>query len=102
MITKTANPVEWAILMYELDDAKEHLENLIAEITEADEPDEIDFGMQLEHIYSHLNRAWNAEITLGIGAIKISSALANYRGTCHHSRPNQSMKPTAKPTFADI
>jgi hypothetical protein len=65
MITKTANPVEWGILMYELDDAKEHLENLIAEITEADKPDEIDFGIQLEHIYSHLNRAWNCRNHIG-------------------------------------
>lgn len=59
MINKEIHPVEWAGLMYELDDAREHLSSLIVDMMGNSEFDEIDFKIQLEHVYSHLNRAWN-------------------------------------------
>ncbi len=59
MIDKNKNPVEWAGLMYELEDAHEHLGNLILEMTNDPEFDEIDFKIQLQHIFSHLSRAWH-------------------------------------------
>lgn len=59
MINKIENPVSWAMLMYELDDAKEHLTKLIANLESAPEYDETDYKVDLGHIYSHLNRAWN-------------------------------------------
>lgn len=59
MINKEKSPVEWAGLMYELEDASEHLTALISEIENDPEFDEIDFKIQLQHIFSHLSRAWN-------------------------------------------
>ena len=54
-----------ALLMHELDDAKEHLETLMREMTDDPEYDEANFRVDLGHIYSHLNRAWNARNRLG-------------------------------------
>ena len=59
MINKEANPVEWAGLMYELEDAREHLAALIVDIEKDLEFDETDLRIQLGHVFSHLNRAWN-------------------------------------------
>jgi hypothetical protein len=42
--------------MHELDDAKEHLETLMREMTDDPEYDEANFPVDLGHIYSHLNR----------------------------------------------
>lgn len=55
MIDPQRDPRAWAMLMYELEDAHEHLGNLIRDMR----ADEIDFRIQLAHIYAHLNRAWN-------------------------------------------
>jgi hypothetical protein len=66
VITKKDHPEEWVSLMYELDDAKEHLETLMREMTEHAEFSEEDYRIQLAHIYSHLNRAWNTRDRLGI------------------------------------
>ena len=65
MIDKDTNVLQWANLMYELEDAHEHLSNLINDMNEnkgADDDDfcEIDFSVQLSHIYAHLNIAWNS------------------------------------------
>ena len=55
-LSEAENPVEWA-MFYELFDAQEHLEELIAELAggsiDADKL-RIDIG----HVYAHLNRAW--------------------------------------------
>jgi hypothetical protein len=59
MINKENNSVEWSGLMYELEDASEHLKVLISEMENDPEFDEIDFKVQLQHIFSHLNRAWH-------------------------------------------
>lgn len=59
MINKKSAPVEWAGLMYELEDAREHLTALIAEMNATDEFDEVDLRIQLGHVFSHLNRAWH-------------------------------------------
>lgn len=55
MIDPKRDPVAWAMLMYELEDAHEHLGNLIRDMC----ADVIDFRIQLARIYAHLNRAWN-------------------------------------------
>ncbi|TMG84018.1 MAG: hypothetical protein E6H76_14420 [Betaproteobacteria bacterium] len=65
MISQKDNPAEWALLMYELDDAKEALETLMREMTEDPEYEEANFRVDLGHIYSHLNRAWNSKDRLG-------------------------------------
>ena len=59
MINKTENPAEWALLMFELSDAKEHLGNLIEVEMDSEDFSEQEFRIALAHIYSHLNRAWN-------------------------------------------
>ncbi|MFZ6844827.1 hypothetical protein [Undibacterium sp. RuTC16W] len=59
MINKEANPVEWAGLMYELEDASEHLAALIVDMEKDPEFDETVLRIQLGHVFSHLNRAWH-------------------------------------------
>ena len=52
-------PVAWAMLMYDLDDAREDLEALLIAMQNDLEFDEEYFRVRLGHIYWHLNRAWN-------------------------------------------
>ncbi len=59
MITKETAPVGWAMLMYELEDAKEHLSQLIVEMESDPEYGEGNLRIDLGHVFSHLNRAWN-------------------------------------------
>lgn len=65
MISKDAAPVEWAMLMYELDDAREHLESMMEKMTSDPSFDESVFRVHLGHIFSHLNRAWNRRDLIG-------------------------------------
>ena len=60
MINNKENPVQWPLLLYELEDAHEHLGKLIDEMNDRGEIDEIDYQVRLGHIYSHINRAWNS------------------------------------------
>lgn len=64
MINREENVVEWALLSYELEDAREALVALLAD-TDSPEFDETEFGIQLAQIYSHLNRAWNSRAHVG-------------------------------------
>ena len=59
MINQRENYVTWALLLHELEDAREHLENLIREMSNGGEINEADFRVDLGHVYAHLNRAWN-------------------------------------------
>lgn len=45
--------------MSELEDAKEHLSQLIAELQQDSEYTEANLRIDLGHVYSHLNRAWH-------------------------------------------
>ena len=47
------------MLMYELDDAHEHLGTLISQMAEDGAIDDEDYCVQLGHVFAHLNRAWN-------------------------------------------
>ena len=60
MIKNKDNPVQWALLMYELADAQEHLGKIFDEMNAKGEIDEAEYGIVLGHVYSHLNRAWNS------------------------------------------
>ena len=60
MINQNKNPVEWALLVTGLDDAREHLDSLTSTMVEAGSIEEEDYAIQLGHIYAHLNRCWNA------------------------------------------
>lgn len=59
MIDKEANPVEWALLLYELTDAHEHLGELIKQMKNDPDFDEAELSVHLGHVYSHLNRFWH-------------------------------------------
>lgn len=64
MINRTENPVGWAMILNDLDDAHEHLGNLIKEITNDPDYGEPELRIDLGHVYAHLNRAWRRrEIT---------------------------------------
>ncbi|RZJ59762.1 MAG: hypothetical protein EOO58_03675 [Hymenobacter sp.] len=59
MLNEQTAPVAWALLLYELDDARDGIKSLLRDMTEDKEFDEIDFRIHMAHIYGHLNRAWN-------------------------------------------
>ena len=60
MIERDKHPVGWAMLMYELEDAHEHLGNLIRQIASDPGYGEEDFRVDLGHVYAHLNLAWHS------------------------------------------
>ena len=53
MLTKAEHPVAWAMLMYELADAREHLDALIDLLAAEGAMDGTDFGVQLGQHPSH-------------------------------------------------
>jgi hypothetical protein len=59
MISKEGAPVAWAALMYELEDAQEHLAALISNMSSDTDYDEVNLRIDLGHVFSHLNRAWH-------------------------------------------
>lgn len=59
MISKESAPVEWAALMYELEDAQEHLASMIAKMNSDADYGEGSRRIDLGHVFSHLNRAWH-------------------------------------------
>lgn len=58
MIDKKLQPVEWSEFMYELEDALEHLGNLIKDVEQVSDYDDSALRVDLGHVYAHLNRAW--------------------------------------------
>lgn len=54
----TAEPdyMAWANTVQQLDEARIHLESLINQMQSVQQIDVIDLGVQLGHIYGHLNR----------------------------------------------
>ncbi|MEZ5478937.1 MAG: hypothetical protein R3E95_16100 [Thiolinea sp.] len=68
MINNKENPVAWALLLAELDEAREHIEELTNKMNKEGSIDETEYSIYLGHAYAHLNRAWhsrnqNGEIT---------------------------------------
>ncbi len=60
MISSEENPVEWALLSYELEEVTEHLQELSNKINLATSISEEEFSVAIGHIYAHLNRIWNS------------------------------------------
>jgi hypothetical protein len=96
VITSNDNPVEWALLRYGLDDAREHLVELLAAM-EAPDFDETEFGIQLAHIYSHLNRAWNSRSHTGDQADSDFQRFSEYPRDLHPLRGQMSLPVTESP-----
>ena len=51
--------------MQELEDAHEHLGNLIKEMQTDGRIDIEGYSIDVAHVYAHLNRAWNSREILG-------------------------------------
>jgi hypothetical protein len=60
MINQTDHPVAWALLLYEIDDLKEHLDTLLKQMAADGQIDDEDYKVHVSHAYAHLNRIWNA------------------------------------------
>ncbi len=60
MINYTDHPVALALLLTELEEAKEHLEKLIQDMGNRGRMDDAEFAVYLGHVYAHLNRVWHA------------------------------------------
>jgi hypothetical protein len=58
MINNKEHPLGWSSFMYELEDAHEHLCNLIANLGKESEYSEVQLRIELGHVYAHLNRSW--------------------------------------------
>ena len=65
MLTRQSNPTEWALLLYELDDAREHLDVLLEALSKNGAISEEELRIDLGHVYAHLNRAWNGRAMQG-------------------------------------
>ncbi len=65
MINGIGNPVEWALLGYELDEVAEHVQALSKLITPNGTLSEEEFEVYVGHIYAHLNRIWNSRNHVG-------------------------------------
>jgi hypothetical protein len=60
MINARDNDVAWAMFITELDEAREHLTDLIDGLVKAGEGNDVDLSIHLGHVYAHLNRAWHS------------------------------------------
>ncbi len=60
MINSKDNPLEWAQLISELEDAHEHLGDLLKEMSDGGRIDIEGYSIDIAHVYAHLNRAWNS------------------------------------------
>ncbi len=78
MIGKSENPIEWALLVYQLEDAAEHLTKLIREMSEREDYDEPEFRIDLGHIFAHLNRAWHLRNLTGEEAQSLSDEASEF------------------------
>lgn len=59
MISKESAPAAWSTLMYELEDAQEHLATLISKMSSQVDYGEVNLRIDLGHVFAHLNRAWH-------------------------------------------
>lgn len=60
MLNQADNPVHWVLLLYQLEDARFHLSSLIDRMARDGAIDEVDYAIDLGHVFAHLNRCWNA------------------------------------------
>jgi hypothetical protein len=65
MVSKDDDYVAWATVVQQLEDAREHLGDLIRRMTEEKDFGEPDLRIDLGHVYSHLNRAWHMRDATG-------------------------------------
>ncbi len=78
MINGKDNPVEWAMLSYELEDVIEHLKEISGQFSGDGDIDEEDFKVRIGHVYAHLNRIWNARNHIGQISIEQSDQYTQF------------------------
>ena len=52
----------WENITYNLEDALDELQKLDKRISSGDMPDEVEFQITMQHIFHHLNFAWNTRL----------------------------------------
>jgi len=52
----------WENITYNLEDTLSELQKLNKRISSGDMPDEVEFQIAMQHIYHHLNFAWNTRM----------------------------------------
>ncbi|WP_227816029.1 hypothetical protein [Nitrogeniibacter aestuarii] len=60
MIAEADHPVQWALMLAELDEVADHIAELRSGLSEDGAISEPDFRIELGHIYAHLNRIWHS------------------------------------------
>lgn len=65
LISKKDNPVEWSLIIYDLDELEEHLTNFIEDFHSKDQYDEEEYKIKIGHLYAHLNRIYNSRNHIG-------------------------------------
>jgi hypothetical protein len=60
MINATDNYAAWALFVDQMDEARDHLQELANTLHSAGRMDEPELTVHLGHIYAHLNRAWHS------------------------------------------
>ena len=65
MINGKDNPVEWAMMSYELEEVIEHLQDLSNMVVPNSSITEEEFEVGIGHIYAHINRIWNSRSHIG-------------------------------------
>ena len=58
MINSEDNPVQWALWLEELNEAHEHLGELIKRLSSEANYDEARLRVDMGHVMAHLNRTW--------------------------------------------
>ena len=59
MLNKHTDPVAWALLMDELEDAQDAIKALLKDANSEAEYGEEEFRVDMAHAFMHLNRAWH-------------------------------------------
>lgn len=65
MIDRERNPIEWALMLTDLEEVGEHIQSLMEEMHANGTIDDEDFRVRIFHMISHLNRAWNGRNHIG-------------------------------------
>lgn len=60
MIDAEHDPVGWALMVAHLEEARDHLDSLIASLAQTRSVDEAEFAVDIGHLYAHINRVWNS------------------------------------------
>jgi hypothetical protein len=60
MINQSEHPVAWALMLYDIEEVKEHLESLLNRMASDGSIEDDFFEVGIAHAYAHLNRIWHS------------------------------------------